>query len=386
MKEMSSKLIKIFSILALAGMALAACGGAAQPTAAPTAPAPTEAPAVPGATEAPAATAVTAVTLPAGFVDTSAYKKAPPYTVCFSNASVSNSWRVMMNAHVDWGIEEAKAAGLIKTYRYADANDDPAKQISDVEDLLTQGCDVLILSAAASDVVDPAAQAAMKAGVPVVTLDRDVADPTHRVSYVEGDNCLMGTNQAKWLVKQLGGTGKIVELSGAAGASPAEERMRCANLVFAKNPGIEILAQAYTGWSPTEGQKIMANWITLYPKIDGIWSDAGLQGSGAVEAYLAAGLPVPPITGEDFQRFLHQWVDNKLNIYTYSFSTRLGYVGVQTALAILQGKLVESHVRVPGLEITSDNLMSIYNPKLPDDAIVDAMPQVLEKMYPEAFK
>jgi ribose transport system substrate-binding protein len=380
---MSSKLIKIFSILALAGLALTACGGAAQPTAAPTAPAPTEAPTVAAPTEAPAATAVT---LPAGFVDTSAYKKAPPYTVCFSNASTSNDWRVVMNAHVDWGIEEAKAAGLIKTYRYADANDDPAKQISDVEDLLTQGCDVLILSAAASDVVDPAAQAAMEAGVPVVTLDRDVADPTHRVSYVEGDNCLMGTNQANWLVKQLSGTGKIVELSGAAGASPAEERLRCANLVFAANPGIEILAQAYTGWSPTEGQKIMANWITLYPKIDGIWSDAGLQGSGAVQAYLDAGLPVPPITGEDFQRFLHQWVDNKLNIYTYSFSTREGYFGVQTALKILQGEPVESHVRVPGLEITNDNLMTIYNPKLPDSAMVDVMPEVAKKLYPEAFK
>jgi len=380
---MSSKLIKIFSILALAGLALTACGGAAQPTAAPAAPAATEAPAAPVVTEAPAAPPVT---VPAGFVDTSAYTKAPPYTVCFSNASVSNSWRVMMNAHVDWGIEEGKAAGTIGTYRYADANDDPAKQISDVEDLLTQGCDVLILSAAASDVVDPAAQAAMEAGVPVVTLDRDVADPAHRVSYVEGDNCLMGTNQAEWLVKQLGGTGKIVELSGAAGASPAEERLRCADLVFAKNPGIEILAQAYTGWSPTEGQNIMANWITLYPKIDGIWSDAGLQGSGAVEAYLVAGLPVPPITGEDFQRFLRQWVENDLSIYTYSFSTRLGYEGVQTALKILQGQPVEEHVRVPGLEITKDNLMSIFNPKLPDEAIVDAMPEVLQKMYPEAFK
>src|SRR4030066_220758 len=154
-------------------------------------------------------------------VDPSAMGKDGPYTVCFSNAPVSNPWRVVMNAHVDWAIEEATAAGEIEEYLYADANDDPAKQISDVEDLLTRGCDVLILSAAASDVVDPAAQAAMEAGVPVVTLDRDVADPAHRVSYVQGDNCLMGKLQGEWLVGQLGGTGKIVELSGAAGGSPA---------------------------------------------------------------------------------------------------------------------------------------------------------------------
>jgi ribose transport system substrate-binding protein len=362
MSSRTSKTLRVLSLITLAAVLLAACGG--------------------GAKAGPVKVTVGSD----GMVDTSALAKKAPYTVCFSNASTSNDWRVVMNAHVDWGIEEGKAAGLISTYRYADANDDPAKQISDVEDLLTKGCDVLILSAAASDVVDPAAQAAMEAGVPVVTLDRDVSNPEHRVSYVEGDNCLMGTNQANWLVAQLKGTGKIVELSGAAGASPAEERLRCANLVFAANPGIEILAQAYTGWSPTEGQKIMANWITLYPEVDGIWSDAGLQGSGAVQAYLDAGLPVPPITGEDFQRFLHQWVDNHLNIYTYSFSTREGYFGVQTALKILQGQPVESHVRVPGLEITNDNLMTIYNPKLPDSAMVDVMPEVQQKMYPEAFK
>jgi hypothetical protein len=41
---------------------------------------------------------------------------------------------------------------------------------------------------------------------------------------------------------------------------------------------------------------------------------------------------------------------------------------------------------VPGLEITHDNLMTIFNPKLPDEAIVDALPEVLQKMYPEAFQ
>ena len=362
MSSRTRKTLWVVCFLVLATLLVAACGGGGQA----------------GPVE---------VTVGAdGMVDTSALAQDPPYTVCFSNASVSNSWRVMMNAHVDWAIEEATAAGTIETYRYADANDDPAKQISDVEDLLTQGCDVLILSAAASDVVDPAAQSAMEAGVPVVTLDRDVADPAHRVSYVQGDNCLMGTNQATWLVEQLGGEGQIVELSGAAGASPAEERLRCANEVFAQNPGIEILQQAYTGWSPTEGQNIMANWITLYPEIDGIWSDAGLQGSGAVEAYLVAGLPVPPITGEDFQRFLRQWVENDLSIYTYSFSTRQGYEAVQVALDILRGTSVPTELRVPGLEITSANLMEIYNPNLPDEAIVDALPEVLQAMYPEAFQ
>jgi ribose transport system substrate-binding protein len=291
----------------------------------------------------------------------------------------------MMVAHVDYGIEEAQAAGLVENYRYTDANDDPAKQISDVEDLLTQGCDVLILSAAASDVVDPAGQAAMEAGVPVVTLDRDVADPAHRVSYVEGDNCEMGRLQAEFIVEQLGGQGNVVELSGIAGASPAEERLRCANEVFAANPGITILEQAYANWSPTEGQTIMANWLAQGMEIDGVWSDAGLQGAGAIQAYLDAGLPVPPITGEDFQMFWRLWVENNLNAFAPSFSTRQGYQAVQIALDILQGEAVPEHFIIDPLIVTNDNIGEYFNPNLPDEAIVDALPEVLQQMYPEAF-
>jgi ribose transport system substrate-binding protein len=385
------KLTWIVSILALAAMILAACAPAATP-----APAATEAPAAtvaPVATQAPAATVAPAkgpivVTPDAkGMIDTTQFKKVPPYTLCFSNASVSNSWRVALNAHVTYGVEEAKAAGLVKDYRYADANDDPNKQISDVEDLLTKGCDVLILSAAASDVVDPAAKKAMDEGVPVITLDRDVADPAHRVAYVQGDNCLMGANQAKFIVKVLNGKGNIVLLSGAAGASPAEDRLKCARDVFKANPGIVELEQAYTNWSPTEGQKIMAAMITKYgSKIDAVWSDAGLQGAGAINAYLAAGLKVPPITGEDFQMFLRLWHDNNVNGYACSFPTRQGYDAVKEALDLLQGKPIEALHKATPLEITNDNLAQYYNPKLPDDAMVDAMPQVLKASYPDAYK
>jgi ribose transport system substrate-binding protein len=362
LKMSSKRFVWILSFLVLASIVLAACGG--------------------GEAAGPIEVTVGAD----GMIDTSAMAKEGPYTVCFSNASVSNSWRVAMNAHVDWAIEEATAAGTVETYRYADANDDPAKQISDVEDLLTQGCDVLILSAAASDVVDPAAQSAMEAGVPVVTLDRDVADPTHRVAYVEGDNCLMGRLQAEFIVEQLGGQGNVVLLSGAAGASPAEDRLRCAREVFAANPGITELAQAYTGWSDVEGQNIMANWITTFPQIDGVWSDAGLQGSGAIQAYLDAGLPVPPITGEDYQRFLRLWVENDLNAAAPSFPCRQGYNAVQVALQILQGEPVQEHYIIDPLVITNENLMEIFNPDLPDGAIVDALPEVLQAMYPEAFQ
>ncbi len=353
------KLVWMLTILVLASIMLGACAKAA-----------------------PAPGPVTFTVGSDGMVDTTAFKKAGPYTICFSNASVANDWRVAMKGHVDYAINEAKAKGLIKDYFYADANNDPNKQISDIEDLLTKGCDVMLISAAAQDVVDPGAKQAMEAGVPVITVDRDVQNPQNRVSYTDGDSCLMGKTQAEWLAKELGGTGDIVLLSGIAGASPAEERLRCAREVFAANPGIKELAQAYTDWSPTGGQKQMEAWITQFgDQIDGIWSDSALQGVGVVNALLAAGKTVPPITGEDWALFLHQAVDNGFPFAAVSFPNRLGYFAVQDALDLLAGKPIYNHHQIAPITITKENMDTYYNTSMSDDLWLDMMPEVRMILY-----
>ena len=65
-------------------------------------------------------------------VDTSKFKKSPPYVIGFSNASVSNSWRVYFDLQVRAEAEAQKA--LIKKFYVTDANDKPDKQIADVEE------------------------------------------------------------------------------------------------------------------------------------------------------------------------------------------------------------------------------------------------------------
>jgi len=375
------KLSWMFSVLLLASMVLGAC---AQATPAPVEPAPAE----PVATEAPAPVEpaapgpVTYTVGADGMVDTTAFKKDPPYTICFSNASVANDWRVAMVGHVDYAIEEAKGKGLIKDYFYADANNDPNKQISDIEDLLTKGCDVMLISAAAQDVVDPGAKQSMEAGVPVITVDRDVLNPENRISYTDGDSCLMGKTMAEWVVEELGGKGDIVLYSGIAGASPAEERLRCGREVFAQYPDIKELAQAYTDWSPTGGQKQAEAWITQFgDQIDAIWSDSALQAVGIVNAYLAAGMTVPPITGEDWALFLHQAVDNGFPYAAVSFPNRLGYFAVTDALDLLAGKPIAFHHQIAPLTITKDNMDTYYNTTMSDALWLDMLPEVRMKLY-----
>jgi ribose transport system substrate-binding protein len=367
------KILFLLSIVLILTLALAACGtpAAEEPVAEEPA---AEEPAV----EEPAGGPVVASCDADGNFDASAFKKDPPYTLCFSNASVGNAWRVAMVQNFDYGIEEAKAAGLIENYYYTDANDDANKQIGDIEDLLTKGCDVLVISATTADVIDPGAKQAMQAGVPVITLDRDVKSPENRVSYTDGDSCLMGQMQAEWVVEQLGGEGDIVLLSGVAGASPAEERLRCAREVFAANPGINELAHAYTDWSPTGGQAQMEAWITTFgDQMDAVWSDSALQTVGAVEAFLAADMQVPPISGEDWALFLRQAYDNDFPFVGVSFPNRMSYFTVQDALALLQGEKIACHHQIAPLVIDENNVDDYWNPETSDELWLDMLPEVL---------
>ncbi len=77
------------------------------------------------------------------YVDTAQYTKPAPWKVCFSNAGVNNPWRV-----VGWTTmqEEVKLHPEITDFVAIDAEGRDEKQITDIADLLTQGCSVLIVS------------------------------------------------------------------------------------------------------------------------------------------------------------------------------------------------------------------------------------------------
>jgi ribose transport system substrate-binding protein len=316
--------------------------------------------------------------LPDGFVDTTRYRSTSPYTLCFSNASASNSWRLAMVEHVRYAV---RGHPEIAVFHETDAEDDPARQITDIATLMAMGCDALMVSPARLNELRPAVDEAMAEGVPVILIDRTVAGDNF-VSYVANNNCLIGRMQAEWLVNELRGRGDIVLLSGVEGSSVAEDRLRCAHEVFAQHPQITVIDQAYANWSPVDGKKIMADWLVVHARIDGIWSD-GSQGVGAVNAYLEAGIPVPPITGCDINGFLKQWKQHGFSAIAVTYSARVGTLGVETALAILAGTPVPHRFDLPPTTITQAELDRYVRMDLPDGYWIDSDPEVTALMFPQ---
>ena len=278
---------------------------------------------------------------PIAFFDASKFKKDPPYVIGFSNASISNIWRVgMLHA-----IQQAAAdnSDKISKLLITDANDDPAKQVRDIEDLIERDVDLLLVSAATADALDRSVTRAMKQGIPVVMVDRRVTSDNF-ISFVTASDFALGRFTAQWLVEKLGGEGNIVMLPGIAGASPAELRIQAAREIFDQYPGIKILDMQYTDWSPAKGKQVASALIQRFgDQIDAVWADSGLQGSGSIEAFVAAGYKdgeIPPHTCGDLNGCVKLAVQHQVPVINFDYPPSMGYDSVLVALDALAGKTV----------------------------------------------
>ena len=292
---------------------------------------------------------------PSDLVDTSKFKKEPPYRIGFSNAAQGDLWLVTFFHGVQFSAE--KNADKLSKFIVTDANGDATKQISDIQDLLNQDIDLLLVNPATADALDPIVGRAMRKGVPVVTAARRVKSDRNFVSFATASDTSLACKSATWLAEKLGGKGKIVLLPGLAGASPAETRLSTAKEIFAKYPDIEILDTQYTGWSPANGKTIMSAIIQRHGKeIDGVWADSGLQGSGSVEAFLNAGFSsseIPPHTGGDLNRMYKLAHEHGFPFIGIDYTPSIGLSAVDLAMKVLGGESVPKQFVVPAPVVVS---------------------------------
>jgi ribose transport system substrate-binding protein len=296
-------------------------------------------------------------------VDSSQFQTDPPWTIGYSDASLSNSARVFIWQYTQWAAEEyPQIEEVIRT----NANDSPDKQISDIEDLLARDVDCLIVAATSEDAVNPAIELATSQGVPVVIQERDVTTDQY-TSFVSIRTRDIGTLQAEETAKILGGEGNVVLLEGLAGSGPAEEARRGHQQVFADHPGIEILATEYTGWSRDEGKTIMENWLQAFPQIDAVVADSGIQQQGAYEAVEAAGRldEIKVWTGDSLQAWIRQVNEQKIPGAIVNRPLKFGAITVDACAALLAGVDIPRIWYDPVELLPMDNLGDFVAPNVP---------------------
>jgi galactofuranose transport system substrate-binding protein len=208
--------------------------------------------------------------------------------VGFSQMENNNPWRIAETESIR---NEAKKRGIELVY--TDAQGDTAKQVSDVEDMIAKGVDYIILAPREYEGLAPALQAAKKANIPVILVDRK-AKGTPGEDYVAfiGSNFIEeGQRAAEWLIKTLGGKGNIVELTGTSGSSVALDRQKgFADTIKQKAPDMKIIASQTGDFARAEGQKVMENLLQSYgDQIDAVYAHNDEMAIGAINAIKAAG-------------------------------------------------------------------------------------------------
>ncbi len=166
--------------------------------------------------------------------------------------------------------------------------DTPDKQISQLEALGTKKIDALVILATESAPVTPAAKRLKDQGVFIVNVDRGFTDPSIADIFLAGDNKKFGTISAEFMAKKLNGKGNILVLEGIP-CTVNTDRVEAAKAVFAKYPGIKILASQSGQWNQQKAQDVMQTMLTTYKQVDAIWAQDDDMAIGAEKALKAAG-------------------------------------------------------------------------------------------------
>ena len=165
----------------------------------------------------------------------------------------------------------------------ADAQNDAATQVSDIEDLLQQNIDVLLVNPTDSAAVVSAIESANDSGVPVITVDR-TADGGEVVTHIASDNVAGGEMAGEFIAEQLSEEGQVVELEGIPGASATRERGEGFHNVVDSMDGIEIVASQSANFDRSEGLTVMENILQSTDSLDAVFAHNDEMALGAVQA------------------------------------------------------------------------------------------------------
>ena len=205
-----------------------------------------------------------------------------------------------------WKTDEAAIKAAVEAhgdkYISADAQSSAAKQLDDVESLISQGANALIVLAQDSSAIQPAIQKAVDEGIPVVGYDRLIENPN--ALYITFDNKEVGVLQAK-AVFAVKPTGNYVFIKGDKG-DPNADFLHEGQLEVLKGAidagKIKVVGETYTdSWKPDNAQKEMEQILTANNnKVDAVVAENDGMAGGVVAALAAQGLAgTVPVSGQD---------------------------------------------------------------------------------------
>jgi ribose transport system substrate-binding protein len=242
----------------------------------------------------------------------------------------------------DGVIKQAKKKGM--KVITVDAQNDTAKQINDIEDLIQQGVDVLLVNPTDSAAVSSAVQSANHIGIPVITLDRSV-DKGKVASLVASDNITGGKMAANFIISRVGKQAKVVELQGTPGASASRERGQGFHAIADKQ--LNVVAKQTANFDRTQGLNVMENLLQGQKDIKAVFAQNDEMALGAIEAIKSTGKNIVVVGFDGNEDALKAVKEGRLTGTVAQQPLLIGKDAVDAASDVIKGKKVKSRIAVP---------------------------------------
>ncbi|MDT0413276.1 MULTISPECIES: substrate-binding domain-containing protein [Streptomyces] len=208
-------------------------------------------------------------------------------TIGFAGPQADHGWLNAINVQAD---ERAKKYSDI-TFEKTEGSNDTATQIGQIDTLINKKVDVLVILPADGKALTQAGLKAMRAGIPVVNLDRIFDTPQAYRCWVGGDNYGMGLNAGHWIGEQLKDkkNAKVIELAGTDSLELTRQRTKGFDDALKNYPNIRKVARQAAEFTVESGQAKMAQLLQAQKSFDACWNHDDDQGVGALQAIEQAG-------------------------------------------------------------------------------------------------
>lgn len=240
---------------------------------------------------------------------------------------------------------EKKAKELGYNLVVLDSQNDPAKELSNVEDVTVRGAKVLLINPTDSEAVGTAVAVANKKNIPVITLDRG-ANKGNVVSHIASDNVAGGKMAGDFIAEKVGKNAKVIQLEGIAGTSAARERGEGFKQAVEANQ-FELLASQPADFDRTKGLNVMENLLASHGSAKAVFAQNDEMALGALRAIKASGKNILVVGFDGTDDAVKAVNGGQLAATIAQQPDKIGELGVEAADKVLKGEKVDAQIPVP---------------------------------------
>jgi len=276
----------------------------------------------------------------------------------FSQCTMVDTWRQAM-------VEEMKREIVFfRDYEIEliirDANDDNSKQIKDIQELVDSKIDILIVSPNEADQLTPIVEEVYRKGIPVIVIDRKINSESY-TAFIGADNLSIGREAGFFATELLNGNGKILEITGLQGSTPAIERSRGFHEIINTYPQISSVKTIEGAWLEDKTLRITDSLFRTFTDFDLIFAHNDFMANAASSSALKHNLK-PYIIGVDGMNISMGGVDMVIKglIDGTIFYPTGGDRAIQLSIDILAGNQYEKNNILSTFRIDKSNARTIW--------------------------